>query len=50
MEPCLVTDPELALDRMGEFKPDLIRMDLYMPNARASSCQRPSASSRIGPA
>ncbi|HJW32694.1 MAG TPA: diguanylate cyclase [Holophagaceae bacterium] len=31
MEASLLTDPEQALNRLGEFKPDLILMDLYMP-------------------
>ncbi|HJV89932.1 MAG TPA: diguanylate cyclase [Holophagaceae bacterium] len=31
MEVCLLTDPQLALERLGDFKPDLILMDLYMP-------------------
>lgn len=52
METCLVTDPEQALDRLGEFKPDLILMDptswafpssSSAPRWDASGSSRPSA-------
>lgn len=32
MRTCAVTDPLAALDQLDEFKPELILMDLYMPN------------------
>ena len=32
MTTCAVTDPLAALDQLEEFKPELILMDLYMPN------------------
>ncbi len=32
MSTCAVTDPLAALDQLDEFKPELILMDLYMPN------------------
>jgi len=32
METCAVTDPFLALDSLEQFVPELILMDLYMPN------------------
>lgn len=32
MSTCAVTDPLAALDKLDEFKPELILMDLYMPN------------------
>jgi diguanylate cyclase (GGDEF)-like protein len=32
MSTCAVTDPLAALDRLEDFKPELILMDLYMPN------------------
>jgi diguanylate cyclase (GGDEF)-like protein len=32
MTTCAVTDPLAALDQLQEFKPELILMDLYMPN------------------
>jgi len=32
MSTCAVTDPLAALDQLDEFRPELILMDLYMPN------------------
>ncbi|KPJ92801.1 MAG: hypothetical protein AMJ53_08675 [Gammaproteobacteria bacterium SG8_11] len=31
METCVLTDPSKLLDKLPEFKPELILMDLYMP-------------------